>query len=235
MKLHQFATGVVFGLTMILSVAAADDYQVILFASQDPANKTQLSHTFATFVRTTVDENGKQKIEQKTISWLPADYMKTLTLKPTWSVEGRNYTLGETFRAIKALNEKLAKSENPTKVDWKAYGPHQITKENFEKALSRIKALESGSINYHMIDLKTRGREKGEAVNCIHAVSDILPGLNTGVKRGRDATEMVRDYFIEQGYLPQAAGDSSLIDAVVKQATPEGIKNVSQTTTSETH
>lgn len=191
-------------------------YYVVLFAYQDEPNRMSNSHTFATFVKETTVGNGKPALEQKTISWIPADYAEVLTIDHTKTVKGKNFTLDETLSAVARANAKWRDAGDPTRMEVKSYGAYPLTKENFDKAGERIKALESGKIAYKMIDIRSRNRIKNEAVNCIHSVSDIIPGLGTGTSRGYLATEKVRDHFAAHGYINPAEEDLSLVQALLK-------------------
>jgi hypothetical protein len=61
-------------------------------------------------------------------------------------------------------------------------------------ARQRKAVLESGDLSYKMIDNPVR---PNKGVNCIHAVTDMVPGelLDTGSARGEEATQMVAEFL----------------------------------------
>src|ERR1700677_163802 len=89
-----------------LSVSAADvfaqeRYFVTVLAYQSDLNRPKLAHTFAVFTRATGDvkDPQKAKLENRTISWLPADLkVKVLRLRPE---EGANLDLPKTLALAK--------------------------------------------------------------------------------------------------------------------------------------
>jgi len=70
-------------------------------------------------------------------------------------------------------------------------GPYQIGADLYEKAISQIQALDSGSVMYNALDC---GFRPDGACNCIHAVTDIDVAqgvLLTGTRFGVEASAMV--------------------------------------------
>lgn len=168
------------------SLRADERYFVVLFASQGPNGDARRTHTFATFLKVDIgepDEDGEiptQTMETTTISWLPASG-SIRVLAP--SEVGRNFGLQETLEWAK---------DNGTSTS--ARGPFEITREIYERAVKQKQRLESGAVAYKVIDRRFR---TGAALNCIHAVSDIIPGslLMSGTARGESATDMVAQHF----------------------------------------
>jgi hypothetical protein len=162
--------------------AAATRYTLELDGWNGDPDVPTASHTFAIFVATRDGEAPSVH----TISWLPED-----TVVPALSLrKGRNFTADET-RAIA--------NGRPIQV----HGPYAITRATYERALARIAFLESGGAQYKMIDWKTRApaleNRAGGAVNCIHAVSDVVGPLDTGDSWGEAATQEVVDFFVQRG------------------------------------
>ncbi len=214
--------------------AETEKYSVVLFAYQDEANRMSNSHTFATFVKETT-VNGKPVLEQRTISWIPADYAEVLTIDHVKTVTGKNFTLDETLSAVARANAKFRDSGDPTRLEVKSYGAYPLTKENYDLALERVKELESGKIKYKMIDNWSRNREKNEAVNCIHAVSDIIGNLGTGTSRGFGATEKVRDHFKAFGFFKSNDENRALVDLLMKSTRDGAIVDNAPTPGLSTH
>lgn len=179
---------VVLSLILIVSCAApiraAERYYVTFYGAQDGRNAPRHSHTWATFVRVVSDDargtESKPQVESFAISWLPANGDVRLLARPE---PGRNYTQAET-QAWAAR----------TGVGVTYFGPFELSKQGYELALQQKAKLESGGMLYKALDARFRG---GEATNCIHAVTDIVPGALelTGQARGVEATQMAAQHF----------------------------------------
>ena len=172
-------------LAIVPALPADERYYVVLFASQNSSNDPRSSHTFATFVRIDREEDPRNRAlwetaRSLTISWLPASGSYRLLQRP---VAGRNYTLHETL----AWAEERGLTTTMR-------GPFEIGKDVYERAAKQKERLDSGAVSYKALDRRFR---PDVAINCIHAVSDILPGplLTTGDARGEAATAMVADHF----------------------------------------
>jgi hypothetical protein len=172
-------------LAIVPALPADERYYVVLFAAQDSRNDPRSSHTFATFLRIDREEDPRNRALWETarsfnISWLPASGSFRLLQRP---VAGRNYTLPETL--------KWADGRGLTTT---MRGPFEIGKDVYERAAKQKERLESGAVAYKALDRRFR---PDVAINCIHAVSDILPGplLMTGDARGEAATAMVANHF----------------------------------------
>src|SRR5262249_18621995 len=126
------------------------------------------------------DKANLLSVESKTISWLPASGVIRLLAAPE---PGHNLGLSETMT--------WAKSHDLATTSW---GPFEIQKETFDRAVAQAAKLEEGKIEFKSLDGRTRSNG---ASNCIHVISDILPGalLNTGTARGNSATQMLVQHF----------------------------------------
>jgi hypothetical protein len=157
-----------------------DSYYMILFSQEGPGHEPWLSHTFATFIKATGDRSDKKhfRLGHHTISWLPASRdVHLLRLRPE---AGKNYTLKETLRLARSLNVRVS-----------MWGPLQIDKELYERAMRQVKRLNEGKVAYKAIDTRFR---PDVASNCFHVISDIDADnglLNTGTAHGDDASSMV--------------------------------------------
>lgn len=171
---------------------AEERYYVTLFASQGEPNLPRLAHTFAVFTKATGADNFPKdaKIENHTISWLPATMeIHPLRLAPE---KGKNFDLAATLQWAKSLKARVV-----------VWGPFETNEELFDLAKQRIADLNEGKWSFIALDNRFRGQG---AVNCIHAVSDINPNvapLNTGLVFGEAASRMVVQHF--QPYLKQPA------------------------------
>lgn len=75
------------------------------------------------------------------------------------------------------------------------WGPFQIRKELYERAVRQIARLQSGMVQYKAADI---GYRPAAATNCIHAVSDIDSDnglLDTGGAYGEAASALVARHF----------------------------------------
>jgi hypothetical protein len=161
------------------SARSEDAYYMIVFGQQDGADRPDLSHTFATFVKTTGEGPDKSKygIDSHTISWMPRSLQVKLVRRPE---EGVNLDLKDTLRHAKEL-----------KCEVSMWGPFHIKKELYDRAFKQETRLKKGDIDYKALDVRFR---PDTAMNCIHAVSDIDTDnglLETGTARGNDASLVV--------------------------------------------
>lgn len=163
---------------------AGEAYYAIFFSAQRTPNDPRFSHTFATFIKTDSEGSGKGPgvIEKHTISWMPATGdVRLARLMPE---KGRNLSLAQSL--------ELASSEEERVSMW---GPFEIKRDLYDRALKRIKLLESGKVSYKVVDERFR---PGLACNCIHAVCDVDfdDGLmHTGAEWGDAATATVIEHL----------------------------------------
>jgi hypothetical protein len=152
------------GLALLLccfNTCRADEwYFVAVFSAQRMPNVPRYSHSFATFVRVVRDQTQPNRywMEAHTISWLPETLnIRSARLRPE---RGRNLDLETTLAFVEALGDRVS-----------LWGPYQIRKELYDRALAQIARLESGVIRYKAVDALYR---TSDASNCIHALSDVV-------------------------------------------------------------
>lgn len=127
-------------------------YFLVVWGYQGPDNDVVHSHTFASFYRG--GELARGILKPATISWLPA----TEVVEPFGTEAGHNFTLAQTLRMACRSGRQL-----------RSWGPYEIKPALFHRALRRIRLLQSGRIQYAMIDT-TPG-----TLNCIDAAGDLTP------------------------------------------------------------
>jgi hypothetical protein len=162
------------------AVAETEHHYMIVFAYQGPLNITVKSHTFASFLKDSDLEGGIVPSEIPTISWLPVStVINRLAFQP-----GHNFNLPQTVQV--ALRERL-------RIYY--WGPFEITDQLYAAAMNRIQFLNTNQLAYKMIDGAERPDldpwNRGSAINCIHALSDIGGWLSTGFRHGIAASEAV--------------------------------------------
>lgn len=146
------------------SVARAEErYYVVLFGSQSTPRLARHTHTWGTFIKASGDgeDASKHHIEEVfTISWMPADLkVRALRLFPQ---EGVNLDL-ETTLAHALERQRVS--------EW---GPFEISKRIYDRAVERKAELESGAVRYKAIDPNFGPRARSMS-DCIHGLSDIDP------------------------------------------------------------
>jgi hypothetical protein len=167
--------------TVLSQRAQADEsYYLIVYAAQRTPNVPRYTHTFATVVKATGEgkDRSKYKIEAHTISWIAKS--KEVVLARTKPEPGINLSLQDSMRLAASFDEKVS-----------MWGPFEIKKELYERALKQIGRLESGKVEYKAVDLRFRPET---AMNCIHAVCDLDADeglLETNTARGNEASRMV--------------------------------------------
>ncbi len=147
----------------VVSAARGDDfYFLLVFGSQTPRPCAKYSHTFATFVKATGQGPCAEaySLESQTISWLPAD--GDVRLAAVSPESGRNLDLRATLHWAAATGQRVS-----------LWGPYQVERELYDRALGQVACLESGKVCYKAVDT---GWFNGSASNCIHAVSAVADG-----------------------------------------------------------
>jgi hypothetical protein len=180
------------GLWLAFAPAARADefYYVMVFGSQRDRPCVKHSHTFAVFVKATGYGRCAEDyaLEGHTISWYP----ETLELRPAALLPecGRNFDLGTTLRVAAATGQRVS-----------MWGPYQIDRELYERALRQIALLQSGEVCYKTID---SGYPSDRVCNCIHAVSSVADGHllcvlspGYGESASRRVTERFRPWMID--------------------------------------
>ena len=141
------------------SAGLEERYYVVLFCSEGTPNIPRLSHGFATFAKKTTGA-GVDEFEDFTISWMPANLNCQFRLRPE---PGVNLDLPGTFEYVKSVNGRAF-----------AWGPYEINKELYDRAVAQFKRLEEGKQLYKMVDFRMKYRPT-VANNCYHSVTDIAP------------------------------------------------------------
>jgi ABC-type phosphate/phosphonate transport system substrate-binding protein len=131
------------------------EYYLSVFAFDSVPRRAQYSHTFATFIK-----SSGGSIEAHTISWLPRS--KHIEVARTHSEPGMNLDLHQTLRFAQEVDARV--------YEW---GPYRIRPGLYERGLRQIERLNSGRIQYKVLDGAWR---PDAASNCIHAVSDVDAG-----------------------------------------------------------
>lgn len=179
-------------------------YLMVFSAQAEPA-KARTSHSSATIVR--VKGNGPDvrngSVEEYTINWLPA----TGNIQPYHRPEpGRNFDLAETFDWAQRHGARVT-----------MWGPYEVDPELLVFAQRQIEQLDSGQVAYRMLDSLTRPK----AVNCIHAVSDMVPGepLVSGSAFGDSASVTLVRHLRRWIKQPKQTHDAVLIHLGLNTAT----------------
>jgi hypothetical protein len=160
-------------ISLLLFVPPALDaepkYYVTYYSYQSDPLRIRYTHTFAHFVKKT-----PLTTQEQTISWMPAS-LRIAVLRRR-AEQGVNLNLQDTLQLAQSIGARVT-----------AYGPFEITRELYDRAANQIKRLQSGQVQYKCNDRRFRG----EATNCIHAVSDLGGYLDTGTQSGNAATDVV--------------------------------------------
>jgi hypothetical protein len=172
-----------------------DMYFMILF-SQDGGWRPRFSHTYAAFVRAhRAGPKDSDKLATHTISWMPATLDVRLLNGPE---QGVNLSLKASLDHSVSMGPPIS-----------MWGPYQIQKELFERAVRQETVLKEGKLLYKAIDGGVRA--DGEGLNCFHAVADIDKDrglLETGLLAyGDEATAMVARHLQRWIVNPTANND----------------------------
>jgi hypothetical protein len=141
---------------------AEEFYYVMVFGSQRPLADPRHVHSFATFVRATGRGPRAEayRLEAHTVSWMPrTGVIRVAALLPEG---GRNLGLYETLR--------WATDDGQCVSMW---GPYQVDRDLYDRALEQARLLESGQVGYKAID---SGYRSDCVTNCIHALGSIAGG-----------------------------------------------------------
>lgn len=173
--------------------ADGERFFAVFFAHQSAENSIAMSHTFATFVRTTGGAHPRV-VEAHTISWFPVSEIVAVS-RP--SETGENRSLAKTLAWAEERRLQIVVT-----------GPIEIQPELYQRAAKQAERLDRGELKYKAFDRFTRNT----AVNCVHAISDIVAEpalLNSGGVRGQDATLMVvrrfQSFFVGNGTTTDSA------------------------------
>lgn len=182
---------------VVVQPPVPESYYVIVWGSQRPIiNQPNHTHSWATFVRVTGDPAvpGACKIDSFTVSWLPATLIvRPLKLHPE---PGVNLDLHRTFAW--AINDHQRIS---------MWGPYQIDKCLYDRAVFKHFRLENGEVRYKAADF---GYDSYYVCNCIHALADIAEGPRLRI--GQPGWGESASYFITLTYRPFMIGDTQTHD-----------------------
>jgi hypothetical protein len=159
-------------------------YYMTIFSAQADSRDPRRTHSFATFVKAigTGDSAKDNPIEIHTISWMPQSLeIVILRRRPE---PGVNLDLESSLRwaASKSIRVSM-------------WGPYQINKELYDRAVEQEARLNSGLVLYKAVDRRFR---PGTASNCIHAVADLDTDnglLHSGQGRGDAASSQVAQHL----------------------------------------
>ncbi len=147
-------------LSLTGSARAGESYYMIVFGSQLPKiNLPAHTHSFAVFLRARgegccMDQHG---LEGWTISWMPRSLqIEVLRLHPECGV---NLSLHQSLAWAQGDCQRIS-----------MWGPYQIQKELFDRALCQVARLQSGAVSYKAINLC---RFTDQVTNCVHAISNL--------------------------------------------------------------
>lgn len=138
-------------------------------------------HSFATFY---TDNERQEVAEAFTLSWLPASSPNDVSLL-SGVVPGKNYTLKETLDFAFSKKLKIRMS-----------GHFKIKEALYQKARTRKKQLESGSVKYEVSSDVRVGKKL--VLHCVHAISDIVTKdglMDTGWSYAEEANEKIIEHF----------------------------------------
>jgi hypothetical protein len=161
-----------------------ESYYMTIFSAQANSRDPRRTHSFATFVKAigTGDAAKNSPIEIHTISWMPQSLeIVILRRRPE---PGVNLDLESSLRWAASKNLRVS-----------MWGPYQINKELYDRAVEQETRLNSGLVLYKAIDRRFR---PGTASNCIHAVADLDMDnglLHSGQGRGDAASRQVAQHL----------------------------------------
>lgn len=188
---------------------AQESYYVLVFGSQRPIiNQGAHTHTWATFVRVTGDPTrpGASKVEPHTVSWLAA----TLIIRPMALLPEPGVNL-DLHRSLQLAYDDCQRVS--------MWGPYQIDKCFFDRAVIKQATLESGAVRYKAVDV---GYDSARVSNCVHACADISQGPRLRV--GQPGWGQSASYFVALTYRPFMLDDRTthdwLLDALALRPYP---------------
>jgi hypothetical protein len=155
---------------------AAESYYMVVYAAQEESTPLT-SHCFATFARVTSTgrPSDEPRIELHHINWFSVRGHQSGQTYGVFENDGRLTCPepGENRTTREALELVLRRGLRVSR-----FGPFEIDRDLFERALRQIERLE-GRIPgarplYKAFDLGYREGSEIRALNCIHAISDIV-------------------------------------------------------------
>lgn len=177
-------------------------YYFVLFGGQSVPFRPRTAHTWATFVKATPAPGGGVAVEHVTISWLPASGpVQPLRAR---SVEGKNYTLAETFG-------KMAENNGQVSV----WGPFETDAGRYALAVQQAATLDSGAVRFRSVD-SFRGNRAVE--NCVHALTYADPELQRlrqpVIRVGEPGTSNLAAKYVNSGAVANTGGADWVLGAI---------------------
>lgn len=170
-------------------------YYILVFGSQTFPKWPSQSHTWATVVKVVSDPRNPDAppaLKADTISWMP----ESLVVRP-WSFEaepGVNLGLHESMRLAVERNQRIA-----------LWGPYEIRPGLHRKFLMQKQFLESGAVGYQCVDNVGEAALRGNATDCIHAITDADAELDRDgyplLFYGEDASRIIANRLRRKGAL----------------------------------
>lgn len=151
--------------TMLADPAPANQrFYILVYGSQSSPPQPRNAHSWATAVKVTDTQAGLQ-IEAQTISWYPRD----LDIEPfRLRVEpGVNLELHFTIEEVLRHDERVS-----------LWGPYETWHGLYQRFLTQKGFLEAGAVGYQCVDTVGEAGREGNALNCIHALTDMDPQFN---------------------------------------------------------
>jgi hypothetical protein len=200
------------GLGLADGAGQPDSYDMTVFGYQGrgPLNLPRNAHSFAVFAHAKGAALATAALEVFTISWMPADNVAQLGQGVK---AGRNFAFAESMANVQ--NGGLDIRRSPlVKIDPQLYA-RALRQYHLLKA-----ATTTGAILYKLLD-DVGGRSAvvqgvpGGYTNCIHALSDMMGAaggglLDTGLKHGFAASDIIFAYLSGFGAVPGVAYDAAL-------------------------
>ena len=141
---------------------AGERYYMIIFGAERGVFEPQYTHSWGVFVRACGEGPCPEsyRLEAYVISWLPQTMeIRLLALRPEpgWNVE-----LHRTIRWALGTGQEVAK-----------WGPYEIDRELFCRAVRQSRRLSAGPELYKAVDT---GYDSTQVSNCIHVLDDLRQG-----------------------------------------------------------
>lgn len=175
---------------------AGERYYMVIYSAQERGKHPWSSHCFATFARV-IPERAKssgRRVELRHINWLSTRAHRSGVTdivapggRPALPEPGENRTTADALELVWSGGRRVTR-----------WGPYAIDRGFYEQASRHIDRLEGRlpgpKVLYKAIDLGYREGSEIRALNCIHAVSDIVRKpelLRTWTTHGDEAARQV--------------------------------------------
>jgi hypothetical protein len=158
----------------------------LVFGSEGSIKIPRRTHTWAAVVRASRPPGRPSTIEQTdTISWMPA----SLRIRPwRFHVEpGTNFELHETMRYALDKREHVS-----------MWGPYELRPGLYKKFLMQKEFMESGQVGYQCVDSVGEAARRGNASDCIHAITDLDPVEDRSWYPLRRFGDTASEYIVKQ-------------------------------------